>query len=221
MWDTHRWVGLRESSEHGCSFWRQGKQWKFSYNHYLNTSEHIVFWLDQPQFVIEYWASFLVLESNWLVNPVHLGSCLCPAKMSVHLCTRRPYPRMHWNRLETQLASFLFSQARQKNLFTLCDFFCLLLRFPFVSYGLHRSLSYCQSRTVWTLPLSPVQPICCDKKNRSRNQKKTHCVNEPEDLLLFQEGPAREEPHNTSSRPHEDRRSWSVCFLLEGCLVLT
>ena len=25
---------------------------------------------------------------------------------------------------------------------------------------------------VCTLPLSPVQPICCDKKNRSRNLKK-------------------------------------------------
>ena len=29
------------------------------------------------------------------------------------------------------------------------------------------------------LQLSPLQPICCDKKNRSRNQKKTHNVNEP------------------------------------------
>ena len=29
----------------------------------------------------------------------------------------------------------------------------------------------CHSHTVWTLPLSPGQPICCEKKNRSRNKK--------------------------------------------------
>ena len=34
---------------------------------------------------------------------------------------------------------------------------------------LHRSWWCCRSRIVWTLPLSPEQPICCDKRNRSRN----------------------------------------------------
>ena len=27
--------------------------------------------------------------------------------------------------------------------------------------------------------LNPIQSICCDERNRSRNQKKTHGVNEP------------------------------------------
>ena len=34
---------------------------------------------------------------------------------------------------------------------------------------------------VWTLPFSPVQPICCDKRNRSKQSEKTHSVNEPLD----------------------------------------
>ena len=47
----------------------------------------------------------------------------------------------------------------------------------FASYGLYRHWLCCHSHIVRTLPLSPVHPICCDKRNRSRNQKKTHNVN--------------------------------------------
>ena len=39
----------------------------------------------------------------------------------------------------------------------------------------------CHSCTVWTLLLIPVQPICCEKKNRCCNQKKMHSVNGPLD----------------------------------------
>ena len=42
----------------------------------------------------------------------------------------------------------------------------------FFYYGLYRSRWCCCSRIVWTPPLSPVWPICCDKKNHSCNQKK-------------------------------------------------
>ena len=51
-------------------------------------------------------------------------------------------------------------------------FFWLRLRFVFACNRLDRSWWCCESHIVWTLPLSPVQPICCDEKNRSRNQKK-------------------------------------------------
>ena len=47
-----------------------------------------------------------------------------------------------------------------------CDLF-------FAYNGLQRSWWCCRSRIVWTFPLSPVQSICCNKRNRSRNQKKT------------------------------------------------
>ena len=58
---------------------------------------------------------------------------------------------------------------RSKALFKLCD---LRLRFVFAYHGLYSSWWYCRSCMVWTLPMSPVQPICCDKRNRSHNQKK-------------------------------------------------
>ena len=58
---------------------------------------------------------------------------------------------------------------RCKGPFTLCN---LWLWFVFAHNGLYRSWWCCHSRIVWTLPLSPVQPICCDKRNRSCNQKK-------------------------------------------------
>ena len=44
-----------------------------------------------------------------------------------------------------------------------CDFFA--------HNGLH-SWWCCRSRTVWTLPFSPDQPTCCNKKNRGCNRKK-------------------------------------------------
>ena len=53
--------------------------------------------------------------------------------------------------------------------FTLCD---LWRRYVSAYNGLYRSWWGCHSRIVWTLPLSPVQPISCDKRNCSRNQKK-------------------------------------------------
>ena len=64
------------------------------------------------------------------------------------------------------------SYPKLKGLFTLCN---LRLRFVFAHNGLYRSWWCCRSRTVWTLPLSPVQPICCDKRNHSHNQKKSQC----------------------------------------------
>ena len=60
--------------------------------------------------------------------------------------------------------------------FTLCDFW---VRFLFAHNGLYMSWYCCRSHTVWTLPLSPVPAIYCDKRNRSRYQKKTHSINEP------------------------------------------
>ena len=65
-----------------------------------------------------------------------------------------------------------FSEVRIEHfvfVFTLCY---LRLRFVFAHNRLYRSWWCCRSGIVWTLSLSPVQPICCDKKNRSRNQKK-------------------------------------------------
>ena len=61
-------------------------------------------------------------------------------------------------------------------LFTLCD---LQLRFFFVYNGLYRSCWGCHSHIVWTLPLNPVQPISCDKRNRSSDQGKSHSVSGP------------------------------------------
>ena len=55
--------------------------------------------------------------------------------------------------------------------FTLCDFFWLRLQFVFACNGQDRSWWCCHSHIVWILPLSPVQPICCNKKNRNRNLK--------------------------------------------------
>ena len=62
-----------------------------------------------------------------------------------------------------------------KGPFTLC---VLRLRFVFAHNVLNRSLWCCDSRTVWTLPLSPVQPISCDKNNRSRNRTMWTCLKE-------------------------------------------
>ena len=59
-------------------------------------------------------------------------------------------------------------------LFSDCD-----CNFVFACNGLDRSWWCCRSHIVWTLLLRPVQPICCNKKNRHRNQKKTYSVNEP------------------------------------------
>ena len=55
-------------------------------------------------------------------------------------------------------------------LFSDCDCDLVLLMMGY------RSWWCCGSRIVWTLPLSPVQPICWDKTNRSCNQKKNRTV---------------------------------------------
>ena len=59
---------------------------------------------------------------------------------------------------------------------------CVILQrwFVFAYNGLHRNWWCCRSHIVWMLPLSPVQPICCDdKRHRSCNPKKTHSVKGP------------------------------------------
>ena len=38
---------------------------------------------------------------------------------------------------------------------------------------LHRSQWCCRSRIVWTLELSPLQPLCCDKPNHRIRKKRT------------------------------------------------
>ena len=80
--------------------------------------------------------------------------------------------------------------------FTDCDFFWLRLRFIFSCNGLHRSWWWCRSHTVWSLLLSHLQPICCDKRNHSRNQKKNAKC----------EGALRRQSHTFCSTQSSDRQ---------------
>ena len=69
-------------------------------------------------------------------------------------------------------------------IFTACShcliFFWLRLRFVSAHNVQQRSWWCCCRCIVWTLPLSPVQPICCAKKKSSRkSEEKPRSVNEP------------------------------------------
>ena len=81
----------------------------------------------------------------------------------IAIATTPIQPNMSTNKAQSQI-------AQCERVLTIQGSLTLRLRFVIASSRLCRSCWCCCNRTVWTLPLNPVQPISCDKKNRGRNQ---------------------------------------------------
>ena len=82
---------------------------------------------------------------------------------------------MWWNRLMWK------NRKLCKGPFTLWE---LLLRFVFASNEFNRDWC-CHNCIIWTLVLNPVQPISCDKKNRSLNRAVRMGLNSSFTLCVF------------------------------------
>ena len=110
-----------------------------------------------------------VLKNKW--DASRTLPCLVnyPRYFRVTTKKERDFSKGLWTYWSSRTINRICDQSLGHGPFTLCD---LQLRFAFSYNGLHRSWWSCHSCILWTLPLSPVQPICCDKKNRSRNKKK-------------------------------------------------
>ena len=90
-----------------------------------------------------------------------------PFKPANHWNGKEPTSKnsVHWYKIQYRW------KFRLKGPLTLCVIFLIATAICFLLIMPDRSWWCCRSRIVWTLLLGPVQPICCDKKNRSRNQK--------------------------------------------------
>ena len=126
------------------------------------------------------WESAQVTDLPWLWNPGQTSQEVQKREYQwPHKKDKCPFKILKWMEAANFPKFWIVDYFLEAIRLVHTAWFFLIATMICFYFGLHRCWLCCCSHIAWTLPLSPVQPICCDKKNHSCNKKKTHIVEEP------------------------------------------